>query len=180
MSYGSKQTPTEIRQKSQEKKVIITWSTGETFEYTMEYLRVKCPCAECCGHTPDQAKLIDGQQNVTIRKISPVGHYAVKFVFSDNHDSGVYAQGHVKVRSGDLEQGSFCWSKNHFFNMRAREDAGFGGHPPVEAVFGQEGSRAPSFLGHDGQEDRFGYAPTRRKVKWGFPAKSRFPSGMLL
>lgn len=91
MSYGSKQTPTEIRQKSQEKKVIITWSTGETFEYTMEYLRVKCPCAECCGHTPDQAKLIDGQQNVTIRKISPVGHYAVKFVFSDNHDSGVYA-----------------------------------------------------------------------------------------
>ncbi len=91
MSYGSKQIPTEIRQKSPEKKVIITWSTGEVFDYSMEYLRVKCPCAECCGHTPDQAKLIDGQQNVTIKQITPIGHYAVKFHFSDDHDSGVYA-----------------------------------------------------------------------------------------
>lgn len=91
MSYGSEHTPTEIRQKRQERLVIITWDSGEVFSYTMEYLRVKCPCAECCGHTPDQAKLIDGKQDVTILNISPIGHYAVKFEFSDEHDSGVFS-----------------------------------------------------------------------------------------
>ena len=91
MSYGSEHVPSEIRQKRQERMVIITWDTGEVFSYSMEYLRVKCPCADCCGHTPDQAKLIDGKQDVVIREITPVGHYAVKLHFSDDHDSGVFS-----------------------------------------------------------------------------------------
>ncbi|MBF0462102.1 MAG: DUF971 domain-containing protein [Magnetococcales bacterium] len=91
MSYGSDHTPTEIRQKGQERAVQITWDTGEVFLYPMEYLRVKCPCAECCGHTPEQAKLVDGKELVTIQAIVPVGHYAVKLQFSDAHDSGVFS-----------------------------------------------------------------------------------------
>ncbi|MEO5339240.1 MAG: gamma-butyrobetaine hydroxylase-like domain-containing protein [Magnetococcus sp. MYC-9] len=91
MSYGSEHIPTEIRQKSQDRQIQISWDTGEVFSYSMEYLRVKCPCAECCGHTPDQAKLIDGKEQVTIQKITPVGHYAVKLHFSDEHDSGVFS-----------------------------------------------------------------------------------------
>ena len=91
MSYGSEHIPLEIRQKRQEKKVVITWDTGDKFEYSMEYLRVKCPCAECCGHTPDQAKLIDGKENVTITNITPIGHYAIKLQFSDEHDTGVFS-----------------------------------------------------------------------------------------
>lgn len=91
MSYGSDHIPTEIRQKRAEKEVVITWDTGEVFHYSMEYLRVKCPCADCCGHTPDQAKLIDGKENVTLKTITPIGHYAVKLIFSDDHDSGVFS-----------------------------------------------------------------------------------------
>ena len=91
MSYESAHTPTEIRQKRQERLLVITWDTGEVFSYSMEYLRVKCPCAECCGHTPDQAKLIDGKEDVTIKEITPVGHYAIKLHFSDEHDSGVFS-----------------------------------------------------------------------------------------
>jgi DUF971 family protein len=91
MSYGSQHIPTEIRQKRAERVVEITWDSGEKFSYTMEYLRVNCPCAKCAGHTPEEAQLIDGQQNVTISAITPVGHYAVKFIFSDEHDSGLYA-----------------------------------------------------------------------------------------
>ncbi|MBF0124682.1 MAG: DUF971 domain-containing protein [Magnetococcales bacterium] len=91
MSYGSKQLPTEIRQLTAERKVIISWDSGERFEYSMEYLRVTCPCADCRGHTPSQRKLIDGKIDVTIRSITPVGHYAVKIIFSDDHDSGVYS-----------------------------------------------------------------------------------------
>ncbi len=91
MSYGSEHIPTEIRQKSQDRVVQITWDTGEVFLYSMEYLRVKCPCADCCGHTPDQAKLVDGKERVVIQSITPVGHYAVKIHFSDGHDSGVFS-----------------------------------------------------------------------------------------
>ncbi|MEO5363926.1 MAG: gamma-butyrobetaine hydroxylase-like domain-containing protein [Magnetococcus sp. DMHC-8] len=91
MSYGSEHIPTEIRQKSQERSVQITWDTGEVFSYSMEYLRVKCPCADCCGHTPEQAKLVDGKEQVTIQSLVPVGHYAVKLRFSDGHDSGVFS-----------------------------------------------------------------------------------------
>ncbi|MEO5376764.1 MAG: DUF971 domain-containing protein [Magnetococcus sp. DMHC-6] len=91
MSYGSIQIPTEIRQKNQEKLVEISWDDGQKFEYTMEYLRVFCPCAGCRGHTPSQRKLIDGKQEVIIQSIAPVGHYAIKIQFSDNHDSGLFS-----------------------------------------------------------------------------------------
>jgi len=91
MSYGSQHIPTEIRQKRAERVVEISWDTGERFVYSMEYLRVCCPCAKCAGHTPDQAQLIDGQQDVAITAMAPVGHYAIKIVFSDGHDSGLYA-----------------------------------------------------------------------------------------
>ena len=91
MSYGSQHIPTEIRQQNSEKRIIITWDTGEQFTYSWEFLRVQCPCAACSGHTPDQAKLIDGKQSIRIRAINPVGHYAVKLEFDDDHDSGVYS-----------------------------------------------------------------------------------------
>ncbi|HIJ82993.1 MAG: protein of unknown function DUF971 [Magnetococcales bacterium] len=91
MSYGSQFQPTQIRQVTKERRLKVHWSSGEEFEYTMEYLRVMCPCAKCSGHTPDQAQLIDGKQDVTIKSITPVGHYAVKLAFSDDHDSGLYS-----------------------------------------------------------------------------------------
>lgn len=83
--------PLEIRQKSRERKVIITWNGGETFEYSFEYLRVFCPCAACRGHLPSQKQLIHGKRDITLKAITPVGHYAVRLGFSDGHDSGVYA-----------------------------------------------------------------------------------------
>ncbi|MEO5334261.1 MAG: DUF971 domain-containing protein [Magnetococcus sp. YQC-5] len=91
MSYGSQHIPTEIRQKTVDRAIEITWDTGEHFRYSMEYLRVKCPCAKCAGHTPEEAQLVDGKQDVTITSITPVGHYAVKLAFNDGHDSGLYS-----------------------------------------------------------------------------------------
>ncbi|MBF0157752.1 MAG: DUF971 domain-containing protein [Magnetococcales bacterium] len=91
MNYGSTQTPVEIRQKRAAKVVEIAWANGRKFTYPMEYLRIGCPCADCRGHTPDQAKLIDGKEGVGIDRIEPVGHYAVKITFSDGHDTGVFS-----------------------------------------------------------------------------------------
>ncbi|MBF0425182.1 MAG: DUF971 domain-containing protein [Magnetococcales bacterium] len=91
MTYGSRRVPTEIRQITKDRLVRIAWNSGEQMELSMEYLRVVCPCADCRGHTPDQRKIIDGKQDVTVTAITPVGRYAVKIVFSDGHDTGVYS-----------------------------------------------------------------------------------------
>ncbi|MBF0371778.1 MAG: DUF971 domain-containing protein [Magnetococcales bacterium] len=91
MAYGSEFIPTEIRKKTAERMIVISWDNGDKFEYTMEYLRVACPCAGCCGHHPSEAKLIDGKQDVTVVSIEPIGHYAIKLKFSDDHDTGVYS-----------------------------------------------------------------------------------------
>ncbi|MBF0294393.1 MAG: DUF971 domain-containing protein [Magnetococcales bacterium] len=91
MSYGSSHIPTEIRQKRAERVLEVTWDTGEKFRYTMEFLRVQCPCAKCAGHTPAEAQLVDGKQDVVITELVPVGHYAIKCVFDDGHDSGLYS-----------------------------------------------------------------------------------------
>ncbi|MBF0188547.1 MAG: DUF971 domain-containing protein [Magnetococcales bacterium] len=90
-SYDFQHIPTEIRQVTKDRKLILTFDNGESFEMTMEYLRVMCPCAECRGHTPDQRQLIHGKKNVTITEISPIGHYAIKIVFNDGHSGGVYS-----------------------------------------------------------------------------------------
>ncbi|MBF0622906.1 MAG: DUF971 domain-containing protein [Magnetococcales bacterium] len=91
MEYGSKWIPTEIRQKTEERTVVISFNNGDTFEYSMEFLRVFCPCAECMGHHPSQAKLIYGKRSVQIEKMTPIGHYALKINFDDSHGTGVYS-----------------------------------------------------------------------------------------
>ena len=83
-------TPTEIRLKKVPRLLVISFDDGSEFEYTFEYLRVHSPSAEVRGHGPGQETLQHGKENVAIVNIEPVGHYAVRLVFDDGHDSGLY------------------------------------------------------------------------------------------
>ena len=56
-----------------------------------EFLRVHSPSAEVQGHSPEQAVLQVGKENVNINTIEPVGNYAIKIFFSDGHDTGLYS-----------------------------------------------------------------------------------------
>lgn len=56
-----------------------------------EFLRVYSPSAEVRGHGPNTAKLVTNKKAVSISKINPVGHYAVRLVFDDGHNSGLYS-----------------------------------------------------------------------------------------
>ena len=49
------------------------------------------PSAEVQGHSPSERKLVPGKRSVTIRAIEPVGNYAVRLVFSDGHNTGIYS-----------------------------------------------------------------------------------------
>ena len=69
----------------------ITFDDGRRFELPVEYLRVHSPSAEVRGHGPGQETLQVGKRDVNIDAIEPVGMYAVKLVFSDGHDTGIYS-----------------------------------------------------------------------------------------
>src|SRR5262247_1932987 len=83
--------PTEIKLRSRSRVLAVTFSDGQHFDLPFEYLRVYSPSAEVKGHGPGQEVLVTGKQNVGIRAVEPVGQYAVKLVFDDGHDSGLYS-----------------------------------------------------------------------------------------
>ena len=82
--------PTDIKLHQQSRVLEIRFEDGFECNLPCEYLRVFSPSAEVRGHGPGQEKLQVGKQDVNITEIIPTGHYAVKLVFDDNHDSGIY------------------------------------------------------------------------------------------
>ena len=86
-------TPTQITLRKQSRVLEITFDDGRKFELSFEYLRVYSPSAEVRGHGPGQETLQIGKHDVVIRTVEPVGNYAVRLVFDDGHDSGLYTWG---------------------------------------------------------------------------------------
>ncbi len=88
---GTTRWPVELRLKRAEKLIEIAFDDGAKFSLPAEYLRVESPSAEVQGHGPGQKQLVHGRAAVGIVKVEPVGHYAVRLVFDDLHDSGIYS-----------------------------------------------------------------------------------------
>jgi DUF971 family protein len=82
--------PTQLRLRQTSRLLEVSFSDGSRYELPFEYLRVHSPSAEVKGHGPGQEVLVLGKENVGIRAIEPVGQYAVKLVFDDGHDTGLY------------------------------------------------------------------------------------------
>jgi len=85
--------PTDITLNQKSRELALSWPDGKTHILSCEYLRVSSPSAEVRGHGPGQEVLQIGKENVNITAIEPVGHYAVKLIFDDQHDSGLYDWG---------------------------------------------------------------------------------------
>jgi DUF971 family protein len=83
--------PTNVVLHQQSKVLELAYENGKTYRLPFELLRVLSPSAEVRGHGPGQETLQTGKRAVSISNIEPVGHYALKFTFSDGHDSGLYA-----------------------------------------------------------------------------------------
>ena len=100
----AKATPTEIQLHQKSRILEIAFDDGERFELSCEYLRVYSPSAEVMGHGPGQEVLQLGKEDVNITAIEPVGNYAIKLVFDDNHDSGLYSWEHLYSLGKNQEQ----------------------------------------------------------------------------
>ena len=83
--------PTELNLHQVSRVLDITFEDGASFSLPCEYLRVFSPSAEVRGHGPGQEVLQAGKRDVNVTAIEPVGMYAVKLVFSDGHDTGIYS-----------------------------------------------------------------------------------------
>src|SRR3989339_471763 len=83
-------TPAGIKLHRADQTLELRYATGRQFMLTAEYLRVFSPSAEVRGHGLEEPVLVPGKQQVNIREIQPVGRYAVRLVFDDGHDTGLY------------------------------------------------------------------------------------------
>ena len=89
-------TPTEIKLRKQSRVLELAYEDGARYELPFEYLRVYSPSAEVRGHGPGQERLQTGKENVGIKAIVPVGHYALRLVFDDGHDTGLYSWAYLE------------------------------------------------------------------------------------
>jgi DUF971 family protein len=96
-------TPTEIKLRSKSRLLEVSFEDGARFELPFEYLRVHSPSAEVKGHGPGQEVLVLGKENVGIRRIDPIGQYAVKLVFDDGHDTGLFTWNYLYELGAERE-----------------------------------------------------------------------------
>ena len=82
--------PTELRVSKDRKMLTVTFPDHRPTELPAEFLRVVSPSAEVQGHSPEQRVTVPGKRDVTIMRIEPVGNYAVRIVFDDSHDTGIF------------------------------------------------------------------------------------------
>jgi len=73
-----------------------TFEGGESHELSAEMLRVMSPSAEVQGHSPEQHVTVARKRNVKIKELRPVGNYAVRIVFDDGHDTGLYTWSYLE------------------------------------------------------------------------------------
>ena len=119
--------PTAINLHKVSRVLELTFDDGSHFRLPAEYLRVYSPSAEVQGHAPGQEVLQIGKEDVGIDNIEPIGHYAIKLVFDDNHDSGIYSWDYLLDLGSRRDE---LWEK---YIARLNE-AGAGRDPDVQVV----------------------------------------------
>ncbi len=90
MTTDTEAWPSELRLHKDRKTLTVSFDGGERYDLAAEYLRVKSPSAEVQGHSAEERKTVPGKKNVAILEVLPIGNYAVRLVFDDLHDTGLY------------------------------------------------------------------------------------------
>jgi DUF971 family protein len=82
--------PTELTLKRAERRLDVAFDDGTRASLPAEYLRVESPSAEVQGHGAGQKVTVPGKSAVGIAGLEPVGNYAVRILFDDQHDTGIF------------------------------------------------------------------------------------------
>jgi DUF971 family protein len=101
MTHVGATDPADITVSREQREMRIRWRDGHESVYGFDLLRKECPCALCNDQRSRAAAPVPSLTvlsgpvlrtgEVQANEVTPVGRYAVKFVWSDGHDSGIYA-----------------------------------------------------------------------------------------
>lgn len=83
--------PLELRVNRAAGLLRASFDDGRCFDLPAEYLRVMTPSAADRGHGAGPGRLVAGKRDVRISDLTPIGAYAVRIVFDDGHDTGLYS-----------------------------------------------------------------------------------------
>jgi DUF971 family protein len=92
--------PAEIRVNKARNLLSVLFDDGAKAEIGAEKLRVHSPSAEVRGHGGESPPPPAGKEYVKIERLEPVGNYAVRIIFDDGHDSGLYSWSYLKELAG--------------------------------------------------------------------------------
>ena len=96
--------PTALTFDSKAHALHIAFDDGAAFDIPFELLRVESPSAENKGHGGAKPPPVTGKQNVGVTRAEPVGRYAVRIVFDDGHDTGLYAWSYLQTLDQEREK----------------------------------------------------------------------------
>ena len=95
--------PAELRLSKDKKQLTVVFEDGRAYALPAEYLRVESPSAEVKGHGAGQEQLVFGKRDVAILRLEPVGTYAVRIVFDDGHNTGLFTWSYLAELGGGHE-----------------------------------------------------------------------------
>jgi DUF971 family protein len=91
---------------SKSKGIKIDWKDGHHSEYGLTYLRRECPCATCTGAHGTQPQRYESpavnplqlyKPVLKIEHVEPVGGYAIRILWNDGHQTGIYSFDHLRA-----------------------------------------------------------------------------------
>ncbi len=88
--------PEELRFSESEAQLKLAFDDGFSGQISYELLRVESPSAETRGHGGERPPPPAGKKTVKVIRAEPVGRYAIRIVFSDGHDTGLYTWGYLR------------------------------------------------------------------------------------
>lgn len=101
--FGAAHKPVEIRLDRAARALEVDFDDGRRFVYPAEFLRVQSPSAEVRGHGAGERRIVGGCRDVGIDSVEPVGNYAIRLVFDDGHDTGLYSWAYLYELGVDRE-----------------------------------------------------------------------------
>ncbi len=96
--------PSELRVSKDRRTLTVVFDGQPPAALPAEALRVLSPSAEVQGHSPEQRVTVPGKRRVAIAGVEPVGNYAIRIIFDDGHDTGIFSWTYLNELATDLDR----------------------------------------------------------------------------
>jgi DUF971 family protein len=96
--------PTDLKYHKRSRELEVRFADGMNARLSAEFLRVHSPSAEVKGHAAGEGILVTDKETVGIAQIEPIGLYAVRIVFDDGHNTGLYTWSYLYEMSSERER----------------------------------------------------------------------------